>query len=127
MYKYLSRHLQLKLVAVVMLGIVVAFSVIGWLRIVEENSNQLHDLSRSGQERVTLVAAASANLLIGYDYSNMEALADRVLSQRDVLLVLIKNASGKVMVRRDKAESPNQAGLLFEAPVVFSSETVVRR
>ena len=119
MYKYLSRHLQLKLVAVVMLGIVVAFSVIGWLRIVEENSNQLHDLSRSGQERVTLMAAASANLLIGYDYSNMEALADRVLSQRDVLLVLIKNASGKVMVRRDKAESPNQAGLLFEAPVVF--------
>ena len=124
MYKYLSRHLQLKLVVVVMLGIVVAFSVIGWLRIVEENSNQLHDLSRSGQERVTLVAAASANLLIGHDYSNMEALADRVLSQRDVLLVLIKNASGKVMVRRDKAESPNQAGLLFEAPVVFSSETV---
>ena len=124
MFKYLSRHLQLKLVVVVMLGVVVAFSVIGWQRIVEENSNRLHDLSRSGQERVTLVAAASANLLIGHDYSNMEALADRVLSQRDVLQVLIKNAAGKVMVRRDKAESSNQAGLLFEAPVVFSSETV---
>ena len=124
MYKYLSSHLQLKLVAVVMLGVAVAFSVIGWQRIAAAKSDQMEDLRRSGQERVSLVAAASANLLIGYDYSNMEALAERVLSQRDVQQVLIKNAAGKVMVRRQKKAPVEVAGLDFEAPVVFSSETI---
>lgn len=122
MYKYWGRHLQLKLVAVVMLGIVVAFSVIGWQRIADEKSRRLSDLRRSGQERAALLAAASANLLIGYDYGNMEALAERMLGQHGVQQVRIRNAAGKLMVGR---QGPSDtAGLVFEAPVVFASETI---
>ena len=124
MYRYLSSHLQLKLVAVVMLGIAVAFGVIGWQRIAHDGADKLNELRRSGQDRVGLVAAASANLLIGYDYSNMEALAERVLGQRDVLQVQIRNAAGKVMVRRQKSAPATAAALDFEAPVVFASETI---
>ena len=124
MYKYVGRHLQLKLVALVILGIAVAFSAIGWLRIREEQSGKLDDLRRSGQERVDLLAAASANLLIGYDYSNMEALAERVLGQRGVLDVVIRNKAGKVMVRREEKGRSGTGSLAFEAPVMFSSANI---
>lgn len=124
MYKYFSRHLQLKLVSVVVLGIVVMFSVIGWFRIVDEKSRKLDDLRRSGQERVVLLAAASANLLVGYDYSNMEALAERVLGQRDVQQVVIRNAAGKVMVGRQKRGPIDATALPFEAPIIQSSEII---
>lgn len=124
MYKYFSRHLQLKLVSVVVLGIVVVFSVIGWLRIVDEKSRKLDDLRRSGQERVVLLAAASANLLVGYDYGNMEALAERMLGQHDVQQVVIRNAVGKVMVRRQKDGPADATALSFEAPVIQSSVVI---
>ena len=124
MYSYLNRHLQLKLVAVVVLGIVLAFGAIGWLRIGAEKSGKLEDLGRSGRERVELLAAASANLLIGYDYGNMEALAERVVGQRDVEQVLIRNAAGKVMVRRHKDGAAKAATLVFEAPVVILAQTI---
>lgn len=124
MYKRLRSRLQLKLVAVVVLGVAIAFSIIGWLRIRDEASRRLADLHRSGHERVVLLAAANANLLIGFDYTNMEALAERVLGHRDVEEVVIRNAAGKVMVRRTRAENAVAAGLSFEAPIVFASETI---
>lgn len=123
MYGHLRRHLQLKLVAVVVLGVVVAFGVIGWIRIADEKARTLDELRRSGHERVVLLAAASANLLVGYDYSNMEALAGRVLGQSDVQQVLIRNAAGKPMVRREKTPSAS-AELVFEAPIVFGPQSI---
>lgn len=123
MYGHLRRRLQLKLVTVVVLGVVVAFGVIGWIRITDEKARTLDELRRSGHERVVLLAAASANLLVGYDYTNMEALAGRVLGQSDVQQVLIRNAAGKPMVRREKTPSDSGA-LVFEAPIVFGPQSI---
>ena len=119
-----NSSLRLKLVLMLIVGIVIGFTIIGAFRVHVEKQQVIEEMRRSGQERVDMTAEAVANLLVGYDYTNMESLAERIVQQRDVLHVIIRNSSGKVMVARNKPGSPDQSTLSFEAPVVFSSEVI---
>lgn len=120
----LNSGLRFKLVMVVIIGVVIAFTAIGAFRVNAERKGVVSEMQRSGQERASMVAEAVANLLVGYDYSNMESLAERIVQQADVQHVIIRNREGKVMVSRNRPSLPDQATLSFEAPVYFSSEYV---
>ena len=77
-----------KLVVIVVTGIVIGFTLIGASRLTMAKSRITGEISRAGQERVTLVAESVANLIIGYDYSNMESLAERIARQWRILETL---------------------------------------
>lgn len=124
MHSHFISGLRLKLVLLTIAGIVTAFTVIGGFRVVAEKQRITDEMKRSGQERVVMIAEAIANLLVGYDYSNMESLAERMVQQQDVQHLIIRDRHNKVMVSRNRPSLPNQATLAFEAPVQFNSETV---
>ncbi|MCL5060050.1 MAG: diguanylate cyclase [Candidatus Thermoplasmatota archaeon] len=124
MLKYFTSGLRLKLVLLTVAGVVTAFTVIGGFRVVAEKQRITDDMKRSGQERVAMIAEAVANLLVGYDYSNMESLAERMVQQQDVQHIIIRDKQNKVMVSRNRPSLPDQTTLSFEAPVLFNSETV---
>lgn len=124
MLNYFNSQLRLKLVLLVVIGIVSAFTIIGAFRVYVEKQQIIIEERRSGQERVMLIAEAVANLLIAYDYSNMESLAERIVQQQDVLNLIIRNLGGKVMVSRAKPSLAEQATLSFEAVVLFSGEAI---
>jgi len=116
--------LRFKLVAITLVGVVTAFVVVGSLRVQAERQRLMNELARSGQERAALLAEAVANLVVGYDYSNMESLADRLVRQEDVLAVTIRDRTGKVMVTRTTPHLPGTASLAFRLPVLFSGKPV---
>jgi diguanylate cyclase (GGDEF)-like protein len=121
------RHqasLRTKLVAIVVIGVMVAFGAIGVIRVQTERRVVHAEMQRSAQERVDLIAQAVANLLIGFDYSNMESLAARIVQQRDVRSVVISNLEGKTMVARRQTFPPNDVWLAFEAPVLFGADRI---
>ena len=124
MLNYFSSGLRLKLVFLVVAGIVSAFTIIGAFRVHVEKQQIVEEMRRSGQERVEMIAEAVANLLVGYDYSNMESLTERIMRQQDVQHVIIRNNEGKVMVSRNKPGLPDQTMLSFAAPVLFSGEQI---
>jgi diguanylate cyclase (GGDEF)-like protein len=124
MLNYFSSGLRLKLVLLVVAGIVSAFTIIGAFRVHVEKQQITEEMRRSGQERVEMIAEAVTNLLVGYDYSNMESLTDRFVQQQDVQHVIIRNNAGKVMVSRNKPGLPGQATLSFAAPVLFTGEQI---
>lgn len=116
--------LRLKLVVLVVLGISTAFTFIGGVRGYLAEQRIGEEIRRSGQERVATMAEAVANLLIGYDYGNMEALAARLVGQPDVKRATIRNAAGKLMVTQSAPRSDGQASLSFEAPVHFDGQVI---
>jgi diguanylate cyclase (GGDEF)-like protein/PAS domain S-box-containing protein len=114
-----------KLLFVVLLGVLVAFTLFGVFRIYQAKSSFVEEMNRSGQERAVLIAEALANLIVAYDYSNMESIADRIVKLQDVERISIKNRTGRVMVNRYSSEiDQNEKGLVFTAPVTFSGETI---
>ena len=124
MTSFFHSGLRLKLVALVVTGIVIAFTAFGLYQVQAQKQRIADEMRRSGQERVSMIAEAVANLLIGYDYSNMESLTERIVQQQDVQHLIIRNHESKVMVSRNKPSLPDQTTLSFSAPVLFSGEEV---
>ncbi len=105
-------------------GIVIGFSVLGAVYVYLEKNRIMGEMQRAGQERVSLLAEAIANPLIGYDYTNMESLAERIVRQQDVYRLNIRNREGKVMVARNMANISTEDSLDFESPVLFTNEVI---
>lgn len=109
-----------KLLIVVILGLIVSFSVLAVIRIDFAKQSFAEEITRSGQDQGALLAESLANLIVAYDYSNMESLAERVVKMEDVLQIRILNRADKLMVERTSNRfGPNHNGLLFVTEVIF--------
>jgi diguanylate cyclase (GGDEF)-like protein/PAS domain S-box-containing protein len=82
-------------------------------------------MNRSGEERVTLIAESLANLIVAYDYSNIESLAERIVKLQDVQQIKISNRAGRIMSSRTNSTfNPNNKGVIFTAPVTFLGDSI---
>ena len=108
----------------VIIGTAIAVTAIGAVRVHEDKLRIVEDMRRSGEERVTTTAEALVNLLVGFDYTNMESLAERLVQQQDVRHVVIRNKTGKIMVTRSKPEDGLSETLPFQAPVYFDGRKI---
>ena len=121
----INLNLREKLLLVVISGLLVAFSVLGFFRINQAKVSVTEEMNRSGQERVTLVSESLANLILAYDYSNIESLADRIVKLQDVTNIRVLNRNGKTMVSRSGSDESKQLpGVIFFAPILFNGETI---
>lgn len=121
----INLNLREKLLVVVIVGLFIAFSAYGAFRIYEAKANFTEEMNRSGQERATLIAESLANLIMAYDYSNIESVAERIVKLQDVQQINIKNRAGRVMVSRySSAFNQKDEGLLFIAPVTFAGDKI---
>ena len=124
MSKALFFGLREKLVLMVVIGIVASFSIIGVFRWYAEKNRIMDEIERTGQGHAKLIAEAVANLLIGYDYTNMESLSDRIMKQSDMRKLTIRNAGGKIMVTRETPAGADAASLEFDAPIMFDTNKI---
>ncbi|MEO1766857.1 GGDEF domain-containing protein [Thiobacter aerophilum] len=124
MAKSVFSGLRLKLVAITAVGVALASTVLGTWRVSLEKQRLQAELTRLGQERAALIAEAVANLVVGYDYSNMESLAERIVNQADVQQLVVRNRDGKIMVLRNRPALPGQPVLSFRVPVRFGDTSV---
>lgn len=121
----INFNLREKLLVVVIIGLFIAFSVFGAFRIYESKTSFTAEMNRSGQERATLIAESLANLIMAYDYSNIESVAERIVKLQDVQQINIKNKAGRIMVSRYGSEALAQDNtLIFTAPVNFAQQTI---
>lgn len=121
----INFNLREKLLVVVIIGLLIAFSVFGAFRIYQAKASFTEEMNRSGQERVTLIAESLANLIVAYDYSNIESVAERIVKLQDVQQIKILNRAGRIMASRTGDDfNPNIKGLIFVAPVNFSGEKI---
>jgi PAS domain S-box-containing protein len=123
--KKIKLNLRGKLITIVIIGILLIFSVIGFIRIEETKQTLLEQLNRSGEERATLIADSVANLIVAFDYGNIESIAERIVKLQDVNKVHIFNKDGKIMVgREDENISTEYNDIGFSAPVIFEGKTI---
>lgn len=117
--------LRAKLMLVVVIGLLIGVSILGFFKLKQDSQSIYHAAHNSGQERIALIAKSTSNLLAGYDYTNMEALADSIVAAPDVLILRISNRDNKVVVERTNRNIHlGGQSLSFSAPVLFGAETI---
>ncbi len=123
--KKIPFGLRAKLILVVVIGLLVGVSTLGFFKLQQDRQSIYQAANSSGQERIALIAKALSNLLAGYDYTNMESLASSIVAAPDVLILRITNRNGKVAVERtNKNLGQDGRSMSFTAPVVFGTEVI---
>ena len=127
--KFMRRNkllgLRAKLMLVVVIGLLIGVSILGFFKLQQDSQNIYHAANSSGQERISLIAKSLSNLLAGYDYTNMEALADSIVAAPDVLILRITNRHDKVVIERTNRDlNLDGQSLSFSAPILFGAETI---
>ncbi len=121
----INLNLRGKLLAVVILGVLFSFSCFGAFRVYQAKLSITNEINRSGQERTSLIAESVANMIVAYDYGNLEAVAERIVKLQDVQQVKIMNRAGKAMVSRNSSEfNPGKKILNFDAAVTVGGELI---
>jgi diguanylate cyclase (GGDEF)-like protein/PAS domain S-box-containing protein len=116
---HFNLNVREKLLIVVVIGFLIAFTLVGTYRIYQAKQSLSDEMDHFGQERALLIAESVSNLIVAYDYSNLESLAQRILK------IAIYNRSGKVMVEKH-APDINTKKLIkvFEVPVFFAGDNI---
>lgn len=117
--------LRTKLVLLVVVSITVASIIIGSFRLTSEKERITDAINHAGTARASLIAETIAHLIIGYDYGNMESLADRIVLQDDIHQIIIRNRDEKIMVSRSNQKNPdNRHSMRIYAPVIYLNEEI---
>ena len=117
--------LRAKLMLVVVIGLLLGVSILGFFKLKQDSQHIYHAAHNSGQERIALIAKSTSHLLAGYDYTNMEALADSIVATPDVLILRITNQDNRVIIERTNRNLyPGSQSLSFSAPVLFGTEII---
>jgi diguanylate cyclase (GGDEF)-like protein len=117
--------LRTKLILVVVIGLLIGVSILGFFKLQQDREHIYLAADSSGRERIALIAKALANLLAGYDYTNMESLASSIVVAPDIQILRIINRKGVVVVERtNKNLSQDGQSMSFKAPVIFGAEPI---
>lgn len=114
--------LSTKLMGYVMAGVLVTSAGIGLVRVRNERALLGALTDAAGQSVANATASGAAALIAGYDYGNLELLAQNVTREPTVVSVTIHKQSGTVMTRA--ASGRTGPARRFESPVVFEGRTI---
>ena len=114
--------LSVKLMGYVMAGVLITSAVIGVVRVQNERGPLSDLIDKAGQSVANATASGAASLIAGYDYGNLEILADNVSRQANVIRVMIRNQSGRVMTQTTTLEA--RTFKRFESEGVFNGEAI---
>jgi hypothetical protein len=95
----LQFGLSTKLIGYVMAGVLITSAGIGVVRVQNERGPLGEMIDKAGQSVANATASGAASLVAGYDYGNLEILAQNVAQQNNVIRVVIRNQSGRAMAR----------------------------
>ena len=121
----INLKLREKLLIVFICGTLILFTLAVAYRIHDAKINFSEGMDQSGSERVTLIAESLASLILIYDYSNLEVIAERIVKLQDIQTIRIMNKKGRLMVSRSNEKiASKEKGLTFTAPVTSAGETI---
>ena len=117
-----KRGLGFKLASYVAVAAIVTSGVIGIGRVSSERADLSSFMLRAGQSIADTTAAGAASLIAGYDYGNLELLADNVARQTNVVHITLRNAAGRIVAQVEK--NPHSEHHRVQAPILFEGKAI---
>ncbi|MDP1534515.1 MAG: HAMP domain-containing protein, partial [Rubrivivax sp.] len=117
--------LSTKLIGYVMAGVLITSAGIGVVRVQNERGPLGEMIDKAGQSVANATASGAASLVAGYDYGNLEILAQNVAQQNNVIRVVIRNQSGRAMAQAGQADAgSNKNFKRFDSPILFNGQAI---
>ena len=118
--------LSTKLIGYVMAGVLITSAGIGVVRVQNERGPLGEMIDKAGQSVANATASGAASLVAGYDYGNLEILAQNVAQQNNVIRVVIRNQSGRAMAEAGQTDAAGRDKNFkrFDSPILFDGQAI---
>ena len=117
--------LRAKLIIVVVLGLAFSFATVGVHVISSEKQRFGAELKRHSEFHSELIAESMVHLVVGYDYANIESLAQRLVANGDIIKVVVRDRFGKIMAERARgsADQREPIALSVSKPLKYQGQS----
>ena len=120
-----------KVLLVLLIVLLAALSVSGWLALREEETNLLKEINQRGSYIGRFVAKSMAFSVVGYDYHTIQLLLDEITSSVEIDYAKITNVKGNTMGESGSAglfnnseQAANEGLVMFTNDITVDDETV---
>jgi diguanylate cyclase (GGDEF)-like protein len=122
--RLLRFGIRQKVVLVLLVVLLTALSVSGWLVLRDVERNVLSETQRRGVEMAEYLSRSLAYSVVGYDYHTIQLLLDQIVQAGDVVHVRVLSDRGNAMA---EVQHPDRAGVervSFDRPVTVNGQPV---
>ena len=118
MIKKSTKHLfklgiRQKVLLILMLVLLAALSISGWLALEEEKERVLSEVKQRGTDISRFVAKSLSYSVVGYDYHTIDLLLKEVVRSEDVGYSKVVNLKGNTMAEAGKLIKNNSAKMVI--------------
>ena len=130
MIKKSTKHLfklgiRQKVLLILMLVLLAALSISGWLALEEEKERVLSEVKQRGTDISRFVAKSLSYSVVGYDYHTIDLLLKEVVRSEDVGYSKVVNLKGNTMAEAGKLIKDNSAKMvIFNENITLNDDVV---
>jgi len=129
--RFLSYFIHLgvrqKLLLVLLIVLLTALSISGWLALREEKRDTLKEINQRGTDISRFVAKSLAYSVVGYDYHTIQLLLDEITMAEDVGYAKVLNSKGKSMAESGFISESNDSNIVLFVQDIFLDQDKVGR
>jgi len=113
-----------KLLLILLVVLLTALTMSGWLALVQERNNVLHEINQRGTDISRFVAKSLSYSVVGYDYHTIQLLLNEITSARDIDYARVTNAKDKTMGESGRRSSNSSSMVLFSQDIELESKVI---
>ena len=114
-----------KVMLILLLVLLTALSVSGWLAFQQEKDDILKEINQRGTDISRFVAKSLAYSVVGYDYHTMQLLLDEITLSDAIGYAKVTSKKGGTMAESGEASQANDANLvIFKQDIKLEDEVV---
>lgn len=120
-----SFGIRQKLLMILLIVLLTALTLSGWMALDQEKQNTLEEINQRGTDITRFVAKSLSFSVVGYDYHTIQLLLDEITSFDDIGYARVTNQRGNVMGEAGELDQTRHSSLVMFQQVIKLDENIV--
>lgn len=122
---FFSFGIRQKLSLILLIVLLTALTVSGWMALEQEKVNTLQEINQRGSDISRFVAKSLSYSVVGYDYHTIQLLVDEITLSEDISYARVTNQKGSLMAESGVKETDfASTQVLFTEDIKLNSKVV---
>lgn len=120
----LRLGIRQKMILVLLTVLTMSLLITGWITFSEYRDTTFRQIERDGTKLARFVSESLVYSVIGYDYTTLQLMLDKLIESSDIVFAQVQNARGKDMASAGNASAAGEHTRLFVENIVLEGETI---
>lgn len=120
----LRLGIRQKMILVLLAVLTMSLLITGWITFSEYRDTTFRQIERDGTKLARFVSESLVYSVVGYDYTTLQLMLDKLIESSDIVFAQVQNARGKDMALAGNASAAGEHTRLFVENIILEGETI---